>query len=129
MKHIINKNQKGQAFVTLIVFVAVATTLISAAVVVTLVNSQGTSKYALGEETLIIAESGAENALLRLLRDPNYTGETLTNVNGTATITVTGSTTKTITSEGVNGNFKRKIQVVGSFSNNIFSITSWNEVP
>jgi hypothetical protein len=29
---------------------------------------------------------------------------------------------------GVEGVFERKIQVVGSFTNNVFSITSWGEI-
>ena len=119
---------RGQALVTLLVFCATALIVTAGATAVIIINSQTTGKFAQGEETLHIAEAGADNAVLRLLRDPNYSGETLTVGNGTATITVTGTTTKTIVSEAVNGFFRRKIQVIGSFANNIFTISSWTEI-
>ena len=119
----------GQALVTLLVFIAVATTITAAATTVTLINSQTTGKFAQGESALVIAQAGADNAILRLLRDPNYSGETDLSIgSGTATITVSGSSVKTITSEGQDGNFIRKIQVVGTFVNNTFTISSWDLV-
>ena len=93
-----------------------------------IINYQASSKFALGEDAYAIAESGAENAIIRLIRNPNYAGETLTVGNGSATITVSGSSTKTIVSEGVRGNFRRKVQVVGGYVNNIFTPTSWTEI-
>jgi hypothetical protein len=75
-----------------------------------------------------VAESGAENAIIRLLRDPNYTGETLTVGTGTAVITVTGTTTKTIISSGTNGSYLRKVQIVVGYVNNVLTISSWEEV-
>ena len=123
------RNKTGQALVTLLVFIAVATTITAAATTVTLINSQTTGKFAQGESALVIAQAGADNAILRLLRDPNYSGETDLSIgSGTATITVSGSSVKTITSEGQDGNFIRKIQVVGTFVNNTFTISSWDLV-
>ena len=121
-------SQTGQALVVLLVFVAIAVTITVGAVLVTISNSQATSKYALGEEDLLIAQSGVENAILRLLRDPNYAGETLNVGFGSATITVTGTTTKTITSASSDSVFKRTIQVIGTFSGNTFTLTSWSEI-
>ena len=124
------RNKTGQALVTLLVFIAVATTITAAATTVTLINSQTTGKFAQGESALTIAQAGADNAILRILRDPNgtYTGEDLTVGGGTAKITVSGSSVKTITSEGKDGNFIRKIQVVGTFVNNTFTVSSWDLV-
>jgi hypothetical protein len=87
-------DQSGQTLVALLAFMAMSIVLTSAATVVTLTNAQTSSKYSLGQEALRFAESGADNALQRLLRDPNYTGETLTVGTGTAIITVSGSGTK-----------------------------------
>ena len=122
------KNNKGQALITLLVFTVIALITTASALTVTLINAQTTQKYASAEETLTIAQSGAGNAILRLLRNPSYTGETLTVGNGTVTITVTGTTTKTIVAEGVSDNFRRKVQVVGTFANTVFSVTSWSEI-
>jgi hypothetical protein len=107
---------------------SIALTLTSAATMMVISNAQGTTNYSLGEEALGIAESGADNAILRLLRDPNYAGESMTVGSGTATMTVTGGGTKTIISTGSNGSFTRTIQVVGTLSGNTFALSSWNEI-
>lgn len=125
----VNKCKEGQAMTLLLVFVAVASVIISAVVIVTIINSASTSKDSLGEESFLVAEAGAENAIISLVRNPNYTGETMSvGTYGSAIITVTGTTTKTIISEGVVGNFRRKVQIVGNFSNNVFTLTSWTEI-
>ncbi|OGD86747.1 hypothetical protein A2164_01590 [Candidatus Curtissbacteria bacterium RBG_13_35_7] len=119
----------GQALVTLLVFTSAATIITAAATTITIINMQGSTKFAQGEEVYQIAQAGADNAILRLLRDPSYSGEeNLTIGNGTATITITGSSTKTIISEGYIDNFKHKIEVVGTLSNNVLTITSWKSV-
>lgn len=122
------KKESGQALIVLLAFVAMSIVLISGAITVTILNSQSTSQYAQGEESYAIAQSGIENAIVKVLRDSSYSGETLSIDNGTVTISVSGSSTKTITSESTLGNFKRKIQVVGDLSNNIFTTTTWQEI-
>lgn len=120
--------KKGQTLVTLLIFMVIGITITTAAVMMAITNSQNVTKFQEGMIAFQIAESGAENAVIRLLRDPNYTGETLTVGTGTAVITVTGTTTKTITSSGTNGSYLRKIQIVVGYVNNILTITSWQEV-
>ncbi len=66
--------KRGQALVILLVFMAIAVTVTTAAVVMMVVGSTAASKYERSQAAYATAESGAENALLRLLRDPNYTG-------------------------------------------------------
>jgi type II secretory pathway component PulK len=122
-------NQKGQALVTLLVFVAVAVTITSGAIIASVVNLDATASIASADRALRVAESGAEEAMLRIVRNPSYSGGTISLDNGTATVTVTGDTTKTVVSEGSVGKFKRKISVTGSLSNNVFTPTSWTEIP
>lgn len=120
--------QCGQAVVTLLIFMVIGITITSAGVVLIINSSTATSAF---QESLIarqMAESGAENAMIRLLRNPSYTGETMTIDNGTATITVSGSNPKTILSVGKNRNYVRKIQVTASDVNNILTVTSWQEI-
>ena len=121
------RDQSGQTLVTLLVFIVVATAVTSTAVAI-LINTTRSSSI-LGEsiKATQIADSGAENALLRLLRDPNYTGETLTVGEGTAIVSVTGSDPKTITSTGTIGNYKKTVQVIVTY-NNTMSVSSWNYV-
>ena len=121
----------GQALVLLLVFITIATTIIGGAVAITIINSQSSSKFALGEEALAVAESGADNAVLRILRDPNstYVGETLTVDGGSAQITVSYSPPNVlITSQAEVSNIIRKIEVVGTYQNNRLTVTSWKQV-
>lgn len=120
--------KKGQALTTLLIFTAIALTVITATVMLSVANATSASTTELGDEVYGIAESGAENALIRLLRDPNYTGETLTIGNGQATMTVVGNNPKTIMSVGTLGAFRREIQVVVLLTNGVVSIQSWKEV-
>ena len=123
---------RGQAMITLLFFTIIGVTVTSAAVVMILVNSLAGTKQQQGEVAYEIAQSGAENGLIRLLRDPIYTGETLTVGNGTATITVTGSGTSgdpyVILSKGQNGIFIRKVEIQATYENNLLSVTSRKEV-
>ena len=111
----------------LLVFMIIAITVTTAATTLILVNSANTQKMEGGIIAYSVAESGIENGLLRLLRNPFYTGETLTLAEGTATITVTGSNPYTITSTGESGNFIRVIQVVVNYNENM-TISSWREI-
>jgi hypothetical protein len=121
--------QKGNSLVMLLVFAVVATTVAAAAVAVMINVSQGTSRLEGRILASQVAESGMENALLRLLRNPNYVGETNLQVgNGTVDITVTGdATTKTITSIGRINNYLQTVQVIVTYNDTIMTISSWKE--
>jgi uncharacterized membrane protein len=124
--------EKGQALVTLLFFIIIAVTITSAAVVMIIVNSLNGMKFQQGETTYQIAESGADNAMLRLLRNPNYTGEVLTIGQGTANIQVTGNGTGSnpyiILSKGQVGNFVRKIQITATYNNSLLTPSNPQEV-
>ena len=120
--------QKGQALVTLLFFVLISLTITSAAIIIIIANSISASRFQEGTGAYYTAESGVENALLRLLRDPNYTGETLIIGTGTATVTVSGANPKTIVSIGQNGNFKRTVQAQATYSNGYYTFSNWKEL-
>lgn len=120
---------RGQALITLIFFSIIAMTITAAAISVMFSNSLNATRFQQGSVAYEVAQSGVENAILRLIRDSSYTGETLTVGNGTAVIQVThNSTAYTITSTGTVGNFVRKIEADGTYSNNQFIETSRKEV-
>lgn len=120
---------RGAALITLLFFTMIATTVTGAAVVILLVNSLSGAKYQQGTVAYQIAQAGVENAKLRLLRNPSYTGETLDVGDGTAEITVTqNGSNYTILSQGTIGNFMRQIQVEATYSNNLLVVTSTEEV-
>lgn len=120
------KSHKGQALVSLLMFVLVAMTVITSTIITVISNTRAASEGQQAVDVYYVAEAGIENALMRFLRDPNYTGETLPVGNNTATVTVSGST---ITSAGHVNNLTKTIQVVTSYTNNQMIITSWKEIP
>lgn len=126
--------QKGQTVILFLVFMVVAIIVISGAVAVSILNSQSTSKFSLSQEALYVAEAGAEDALMRLVRNPNFdpglSGYSLSvGSSGDSTITVnTNGNIRTITSIGESVGIKRKVEVIGQFTNGVFSITGYQEL-
>ena len=109
-------------------FVAMAMAVVSAAVVVVVSNTQSGSRFETGQIASGLAESGAEEAMLSLLRDPVYSGGALTTIDGTATISVSGSDPKTIVSSAIVGETRRKIQVVAGYTGGILTVQTWREI-
>lgn len=129
MKH--SKSQyykKGQTLVTLLVFSVVALTVATSAVAIMLNIAQGTNRIEGDITATQVAESGVENALLRLLRNPSYTGETLPVGDGSAVITVSGTNPQTVTAVGTLDSHTKTIQAVVTYTNGIMSVTSWKEM-
>ncbi len=122
-----HQSQSGQALVVLLVFITVATMVIYAATLLSVYSLTSASSSERTEVAVDVAESGMENAILRLLRDPFYAGETLTLPDGTATITVSGTTTKTIVSVGKVGNFTRSVTASVTTTNGILTLSSWTD--
>jgi hypothetical protein len=121
-------SNNGQAMVLLLLYVIIAILITTASVATISINSRSTDKLYQGTTALNIAESGAETAMIKLLRDPNYTGETLPIGTGQAVITVTGTTQKTVVSVGTIGTYTRKLQANVDYTNNILTVTSWKEI-
>lgn len=119
------KKEKGQIFITLLFFVIIGITIILAEVLVVFSNIQSAGIQDQGTNAYYIAESGIEEALLRLTRDKNYSGGTLSVGSGNATMQVQNNI---ITSIGVYGGTTKKIQVVLNQQNGSFSIVSWEEI-
>ena len=124
---IISSCKTGQALITLLFFVIIVITITSGAVVAIIVSSLSADRTQQGTVSYYVAESGIENALLRLLRNPNYSGETLQVGDETAQITVAGDTNKTITSQALVGNSIHTIQVEAQYLNNTLTVLSWKE--
>lgn len=124
---------KGQALINLIFFTVIATTVTTAAILMVYVNLQSGTRLQQGTVAYEISQSGAENSLIRLLRDPGYTGESnLVIGSGTVDILVTGSGTTAdpyvILSKGKVGNYLRQIQIRATYSDNQLIILSRKEI-
>lgn len=121
--------QSGQALVPLLIFVVMAMIMIMFTVSLVVVNSQNARVYLVGEQALSIAESGIENAMMRLLRNASYVGETVTVGSGQAVVTVNGTQPYVITSVGSLNQQSRTIVVTATRSAGLFEVISWQEVP
>jgi len=133
--------EAGQTLVALLFFVMVGMIVTTAAIMILSTNSLAAQKLSQGEVTRQLAETGAENALLRLLRDKNYgscpnycSGDTLTIGTDSILITVTtmtvaGTTTITIDSVATSGNFVREVEVkVVKNPYDVLTPLSWKEI-
>lgn len=123
------KNNSGQAVITLIFITLIAIMIGSSAAIVSTLNSRSAQRVEDGSEAYYIAESGMENAMIRLLRDPSYSGERIDVGDGTANICVDNSGSPiTVTSVGKIDNFVRTIQTSVDYADGAFTVESWKEI-
>ena len=116
--------------VTVLYVVVIGLVVTTAAVFVLISNSSTVSLETQGLLARSAAESGVENALLRLIRDPFYTGETMQiDEDRTSTITVSGTSPQTITATGTFATLVRRIQVTLVYTNGIRTILTWKDLP
>ena len=122
------QHQFGYMAIILLVFVVVSVVISTAAISMSIANFSAVSSFEQGVEAISVAESGAENALIMLIRNPNYVGETITVGTGQAVSTVTGTNPQTIRSVGTVGTKKRTVEIVVDRTSGIVSVTTWREV-
>lgn len=123
----IREYRSGQALVVLLFYMIIAITLTTTAVAVIVSNSMSVTRSEQGAHALELADAGAENAIIRLLRSTTYTGETLTIGSGTVVVSVTGTTRKIIVSRATIAGFSREIQVTADITNGVLTIVAWEE--
>ena len=129
MKTHLKYKEKGHVLVILLFFMVLAVTVITASVSLMVLSSSSTTLFVAGNQAKAVAEAGIENALVRLLRNPGYTGETgLIIGRGTVDITVTGSTSKVITAIAYLDGQIKKIEVGVELNNNVLTVNYWKEI-
>ena len=132
MKYKNIKTESGQALVMLLFFIMIGITITTAAIFIIAGNSLSATNVNEGEIAKAMAETGAEKALLSVLRG-NYVKEGTTQENipltgGEANITITSTNgTATIDSEGTAGNYIKKVRVTVT-KDGMMEVTSWKEV-
>lgn len=106
-------------------FVIIGVTIISAETIVLFTNILSASTAEQGTNAYYVAESGIEEALLRLNRNPGYAGGVL-NVGGSnAVIQVSNGN---ITATGTYSNTVKRIQAQIININGVPKIVSWKEI-
>jgi len=123
---------KGQAALTLIFFALVAMIITSAAVMAIVNNNLTQSKMEQSLKAYTAAETGTENALLKLLRQPDYQGETF-NIDQNTNVTVTlepieNSSQIIIISQGQVGQINRQIKTIIDYNDNVLQVVSTDEI-
>ena len=121
----LNRDQKGQIFITMLFFVIIGVTIISAEAIVLFTNILSASTTEQGTSAYYVAESGIEEAMLRLNRNPGYAGGVLTVGGGNAVLQVGNGI---ITATGTYANSIKKIQVQTVNNNGVLKIVSWKEI-
>ena len=116
----------------LLFFIMIGITITTAAIFIIISNSISATDVNEGEIARAMAETGAENALLQILRG-NYIkgGTTLENIplgGGEANVTITSvNGTLTIDSVGTIGNYVKKVRV-SVMKDGMMDVTSWKEI-
>ncbi|MEI8232702.1 MAG: hypothetical protein WCG44_03065 [bacterium] len=129
MKILSLQPKSGQVAIMLVLIVVVLTTITTAVVAIGVSSTRDTTSLSIGEEALMISQSGAENAILRLLRNPSYVGEANLPIGaGSATIEVTGTGPLTVVSTGTILGMVRRTQVIVEIIAGKLTVTSWREI-
>ncbi len=129
----ISNHFSGQALIMLLVFSIIAVTITTASVAIVIENSKSGDRLNQGVMAGQIAKSGIENALIRILRDPNYSGENdLLIGDGSTDIVVSGAGTLVdpyiIISDASLDGYKKKIETKATYVNDILKVVSEREI-
>ena len=128
MKKLFLYNNRGQTLVTLLVFTVVAIAITSTAISI-MINI--TRSASIVESRIIAsqaAESGIENAIIRVLRDPEYAGETLQIGDASVEISVAGSDPIVITADATYGSYIQTVQTTIAYVDNSLTISDWEYI-
>ena len=120
-----DRGQKGQVFITMLFFVIIGVTIISAETIVLFTNILSGSATEQGTNAYYAAESGIEEALLQLNRNPGYSGGELTVGQGNAATQVGNGI---ITATGTYAGTIKKIEVQIVNNDGALRIVSWKEI-
>jgi len=118
---------KGAMVLTSMILMAAIVVIVSLSIGVSSINQSEISLYSnLGLRTVINIDGCGEEALIRLSRDADYIGETLTVGNTTCVISVSGSgANRTVSIAGTNGNFVKILEIEANVLPS-FEIESWS---
>lgn len=120
----------GQAMITVLFISIIGLIVTTGAVYALMINTSISSLDERGALAHSAAESGIENAILRLIRDPNYTGETfMIDTDRTVTVAVTGTSPQIITATASMGSITQRVQVQVAYNGGILTIQSWRNLP
>jgi len=124
------RKDSGQILTSVLVFMAFGLSVIALSATLTIINMQNTAKYSQSEQASNYAEAGAEEATLRLIRDPSYIGGNLsiaTDATISVQIAVNGDS-RAITSTATYNGFTKKVLAQVSLANGKVTLVSWKQI-
>lgn len=121
-----SNSQAGQSLITLLFFMAIGVTVVTAAAIVVSADILTASNAQLGVSAYYVAEGGVENGVLYVLRNHPTTSVTLPFTNPHVTISY-NSEVNTITSVGTDGTTSKTVSAQATFTNGTFTISNWRE--
>lgn len=121
------KKNKGQALIAVLITAVLGLTLGVFALERVFSGSEILKESLEGENLRSLNEGVLENGLLRILRDPNYTGENLTVQEASCIIEVVSGNPKTVRAICSRGDKTKKIQTTVSFNNGLVTFTPAHE--
>jgi len=125
--------KEGQALIILLVAAAVALSVLTFATLAAISQGKSSGRNELGRKVYYAAETGAEYALMKLMRDPASCTGTENLTIGSANITVSYNLVSgdcIITSKASQGSIVKTISLQGSYDiNQIFNYSGWSETP
>lgn len=120
----------GQALIGVLAVIAISTVLVSSLMVNSLISAHSSLKLRQSNAVMGNADSYIQDAIIKIIRDPNYIGETLTLNGSRVIIEVTGENPKNILVKSINsqGDILRRLSLQLSFSNDgAISVNNWVE--
>lgn len=123
------KSHTGNVLITLIIFMLVASLVVASAVAIIITNSGAASKSEQGQMAYQAAEGGLEEAILQILRDPNYSGSVSNVAIGLShySYTVDTNNPKNIDVYGNYHHFRRHLHTTTSYNQGQLLINSWQD--
>jgi hypothetical protein len=126
-----HKFKEGQALIGVLAVIAVSIVLVSSLMMNSLISADSSLKLRQSSIAISAADSYMQNALIKIIRDPNYTGETLTLDNGRVIIEVTGDNPKNVSIKSINSqnDILRQLSAdVGYNASGAISVSNWTEI-
>jgi len=123
-----NKNQQGQALIIVLFISAVVVLIVAQVTTLNLSNLGLANNYYDGSLLLDKAEGYLENAALRYLRDPNYTGENLQDEGVVCIVEINDiGLDKDLTCQCEKNGKSRKVGLTISFDQGVFNFSKIEE--
>lgn len=116
--------QKGQALTTILFVMVIVFFFFTQSTILYLGNVELANNFSDGSLLLTKAEGYLENAALRFLRDPSYTGESLQDSNISCTMQIVDlGGAKDITTACQKDQWQKKVGVTVSISNGVYTFS------